>query len=218
MPVIFLKDLLKETSIWAHGTGMGSKAAHYTTKTMGKKSSTKYPKSDKGKKYESDEYTLTPEEETMLVTMDDKQRYAFHKRKLRQARREKGLCQRCRAELHVGSGEKQPKYCTLCAAEDQRYKKEARAKNLCPQCYVNPLATKDDGSRAAACQPCLDRIAKLHSDFVKRKYTDKGICKHCYKNPVEIRPDGTKYSTCSICRRAVSQRRRETLPIDYSIE
>lgn len=222
MPIILLKDLLRESSVWAKGTGVGSQATHFTT-SQGRRSTTKYGKDgDKYKIWRSEEYTLTPEEEEALKSMDDKQRYAFHKRKERKARRDKGLCQRCKAPLNVPPGQKQPKHCPPCAHEAAEYKRKVRARNICPQCFVNPLAIKKDGTLAASCQICLDRTAKLHVDYLQRVYTDKGICNHCYKNPVFVRPDGSKSKRCASCmekyKLKAREKTRQNLPIDYSIE
>ena len=152
----------------------------------------------------STEYELTPEEQFALKGMTTKQRQKFASMKLKQARRNKGLCIQCgKNPAIIKPNGKRGIYCEDClkqfrAAREKLIKK----RGSCARCPNPPLPGKK------LCQKCEDELKARRLQALKQ-----GICIKCFKKKAEKDDKGNQMQVCRDCAKLKKDKeelRRET--------
>lgn len=117
---------------------------------------------------------------------------------LRQRRLAERICQRCGKPC-----DRDGVHCSACAdainENVQQYQAEAKAKGLCANCRIRPLAP----TSTWFCRYCLDKV-KERNEQRRKKLMEQGLCTHCGKHPVA---QGSKYF-CESCRQRNNASRR----------
>jgi hypothetical protein len=196
--MIKLKNLIFETSVYAIPSGHGTKNTTFTSPSIGRR----HHRNEKGGGFEgsppSDEYTLTADDEEKLKTLSLSQRRLFMTKKLRDARKARGVCALC-----AGTPEKKANGMlkTLCPNCWERYKKfqtKRVSQGMCRGCLASPVAVAPDGTKMTFCQSCLDKRKINNRDFYHKRIK-QGMCPRCGKNPLHVDSSGNEYSKCFDC-------------------
>jgi len=225
MPVIKLKDLLLETSVWPIYAGHGTKRTRVTTGKLGKINPTTHKKIGRMPGHPpSTEYTLTPDEEEYLAKLPRKERSNFLIRKLRQSRVEKGRCTRCNASVPLGPGETKRKLC--CPDCNKKLVNRAIRKwerrmemGLCVHCGNSKSNQLDK-----MCDKCREKLSSAGRKRAEELMA-MGICPRCKKDQLDVLAGGGIATACRACRDKARDKflaryysRAKSPPLDWSIE
>jgi len=149
----------------------------------------------------STEYSLTPEEEDAIKSMTPNQRRTFMTKKLKQSRKERGLCSMCGGRTTKKPDGTPAVYCPDCLKKHKDYR-ERKIKELgvCVRCLKNkPEAGKK------VCQVCDAQIQARRDKAIA-----SGICIKCYDKPAE---DGLQVcKDCAKTKTDIEKLRRTTNP------
>ncbi len=190
--------LLEGESVWAPGTGMGTQNSIFTSKGIGRRHHNNDMRGGMGGfgSPPSEEYTLTPEEEELLKGASSLDRIAYLSYKLRNARKSRGECTKCRAKVEKNKEGINKSYCPDCLKKQNDRLKQRINKGICRSCN-NPLKINKNGKFLTQCQSCLDKkLVSIKNKAIKDLVN--GICYQCGKNPVAI-INGEPKSRCKKC-------------------
>ena len=184
--MIKLKDILMETSVWAPGTGSGTKDRTFRPKRTMRG----------GNFSDLDPSGLTPEEIKLIMNLPRKERKAWFEKRRKQFRMSKGLCDKCGKNpvINYPDGTISRK-CTACLKvindKSNQINKERKEKGLC--FCGQPLAIKTDGTKSSYCQYHTEKRQQRNIERIKN-----GQCIDCGKEAA-VGKDGKKLIHCRRC-------------------
>lgn len=188
---ILLKDLLKETSVWAASSGHGTKHRPVVSKALGK--------IYQGPRLSGGWAGVDPTEYETVRNMPEKERKSFLAKRRAQFRTERGWCRWCGKENAMKKEDGTiSSYGPKCWQRLQDWGAERKAKGICMKCN-DPAITLPDGSKSEYCQKHY-RMSLSNAKQWRDKKREVGICIDCGKEPVSIDSEGNPYVKCNACR------------------
>lgn len=138
----------------------------------------------------STEYTLTPEEQAAYRQMSRTDRMAFARMKIKQARKERGICFFCGENPAIKKKDGSTgTYCQGCLDTlKEKRKKLAQHRNSCVRC-PNP---REPGKKL--CTKCRKEL-----EASRDKAKEQGLCIRCKKVPAEPNEQGEMTQYCRKC-------------------
>jgi hypothetical protein len=201
--MIKLKDLLLEgESIWALGTGMGTKRRPVRT-YIGRRNTTAWGKEKSP--------WVTPEDWDVIKNMSREERHNYIHKKRQDFLKSRGLCIRCGKNPPAThpDGTKSTR-CQNCIYQS-RLKRQEKTQdlsqhNICIRCQTLPSFVDSEGKLHKYCKKCLDYIV-----IRRKELFGKGLCIDCGQNPAIILPNGKKLTRCASCTEKLSSWRNEKI-------
>ena len=190
-------DEEKPKSVWAPGTGGGTKHAGFTSKSLGRRYRINQLTGAKiiGRP-PGGEYTLTPQEVELMNKMTDSEKSLFRHQKIKQARKDRGVCYKCGGRINVENS----KLCSDCIQKRSNERKKDRTNRinsgLCTICN-NPAVQNPDGTFKTYCPKHLEYMINKNMEYYKKKQSS-GKCVQCGQPAIQ-NPDGTFQIHCEKC-------------------